>query len=214
MAAKDDTAITEEMEDTEVDSSPASILLLMTSYMKRLSDRLDAFVTAHEPSKHSDYPSRVPPPPAKRPTRDDPTLSEDKEVDKEEEQDTRAKKARTFEVSSATKAFLETSFCLPKPVDNATRRAWLDRLGLPLGDETRCPKMDNIIKGELGKEALEADRKLSRLQNFTLDAAAPLVAALEELTEKEEPDLAPSNWVSAFWGMRRPNSQSRDAAKP
>ena len=77
-----------------------------------------------------------------------------------------------------------------------------------------APKMDNIIKGELGKEALEADRKLSRLQNFTLDAAAPLVAALEELTEKEEPDLAPSNWVSAFWGMRRPNSQSRDAAKP
>ena len=51
MAAKDDTAITEEMEDTEVDSSPASVLLSMTSYMKRLSDRLDAFVTAHEPSK-------------------------------------------------------------------------------------------------------------------------------------------------------------------
>ena len=50
--------------------------------------------------------------------------------------------------------------------------------------------MDNIIKGELGKEALEADRKLSRLQNFTVDAAAPLVAALEELAEKEEPDLA------------------------
>ena len=90
MAAKDDTAITE-TEDAEMDSSPASVLLSMTSYMKRLSDRLDAFVTAHEPSKHPDYPSRAPPPPAKRPARDDPTLSEDEEVDKEEEQDTRAK---------------------------------------------------------------------------------------------------------------------------
>ena len=50
--------------------------------------------------------------------------------------------------------------------------------------------MDGLIKGELGKEAVEADRKLSRLQNFTLDAVAPLVAALEELMEKEEPDPA------------------------
>ena len=56
---------------------------------------------------------------------------------------------------------------------------------MPAGDETRCPKRDSLIKGELGKEALEADRKLSRLQNFTLDAAGPLVAALEEF-EKED----------------------------
>ena len=46
MAEKDDTAITEEMEDAEEDSgSPASVHLSMTSHMKRLSDRLDAFVS-------------------------------------------------------------------------------------------------------------------------------------------------------------------------
>ena len=78
--------------------------------------------------------------------------------------------------------------------------------------------MDSLIKGELGKEAVKADRKLSCLQNFTLGAVAPLVAALEELMEKEEPDPAAVTAAIqlglAFWGMRRPNSQSRDAAKP
>ena len=78
----------------------------------------------------------------------------------------RAKKAHTSMVPTATKAFLETSFCLPKPANNATRRSWLDKFGLLLGDETCCPKMDSLIKGELGKEALEADRKLLLLQNF------------------------------------------------
>ena len=50
--------------------------------------------------------------------------------------------------------------------------------------------MDSIIKGELGKEALETDRKLLCLQNFSLDAIGPLVVAMEELTEKEEPDVS------------------------
>lgn len=52
------------------------------------------------------------------------------------------------------------------------------------GDETRCPKLDTLIKGELGKDALDAEKKLSRLQNFTPDAA------LEELTSKEQPNDA------------------------
>ncbi len=47
--------------------------------------------------------------------------------------------------------------------------------------------MDPIIKGELLKEAIVGDKKISRLQNFTLDASAPLVFALEELTTKEAP---------------------------
>ena len=35
---------------------------------------------------------------------------------------------------------------------------------------------------------LRACRKLSKLQNFVLDAAGPLAAAYEELVTKEEPD--------------------------
>ena len=109
-------------------------------------------------------------------------------------------------------------------MDNRTRRAWLAQVGLPVGDETKCPipmcgecatqcgrtglpthqrfsdtlekslvtssttHTLTIIKNELPKDALEADRKLSRLQNFVLDAAGPLAAAYDALMSEEEPD--------------------------
>ena len=95
---------------------------------------------------------------------------------------------RTFMVSLPTMVFMKTSFCLHKPVENSTRRAWLEKFGLPEGDEARCLRMDSLIKGELGKETMDADKKLARLQNFTLDAAGPLVVALEEVTTKDEPN--------------------------
>ena len=44
------------------------------------------------------------------------------------------------------------------------------------------------MKNELPKDAVELDRKLSRLQNFVLDAAGSLVAAMEELTVLDKPD--------------------------
>jgi hypothetical protein len=115
-------------------------------------------------------------------------ISNSEPSDHEQDEDHRDKKSRTYEVSELTKAFLQTAFCLPKPVDNATRRTWINKFGVPEGVETRCPKLDGLIKGELPKEATEADRKLSRLQNFTLDIAGPLVAALEELTANDKPD--------------------------
>ena len=107
----------------------------------------------------------------------------------QEDENIGGKKPRTFSVSSPTKAFLKTSFCLPRPVENTTRRMWLAKFGLPEGDEARCPKMDALIKGELVKDSIDADRRLSRLQNFTLDAAGPMVAALEELTTKDKPNV-------------------------
>jgi hypothetical protein len=108
----------------------------------------------------------------------------DQEDPDEDNQDkeTEAKKAQKFVVSEPTKAFLEATFCLSRPVDNKTRRSWLEKFGVPEGDATRCPKMDTIIKGELPKEAMESDRKLSKMQNFALDATGPLVAAMEDLT--------------------------------
>ena len=56
------------------------------------------------------------------------------------------------------------------------------------GNETKCPKMDTIVKNELPKDALEADRKLSRLQNFMLDVAGPLIDAAYENMSGENPD--------------------------
>ena len=40
----------------------------------------------------------------------------------------------------------------------------------------------------LPKDVVELDRKLSRLQNFVLNDAGPLVAAMEELMVLEKPD--------------------------
>ena len=42
---------------------------------------------------------------------------------------------------------------------------------------TRCLKLNTIIKGVVKRDSLDEDRELSRLQNFILDTAGPLVAA-------------------------------------
>ena len=124
-------------------------------------------------------------PPAKRVR-----FAEDAEDSDDDGQEATSKpdQLRTFMTSDETKAFLEATFRLPRPVDNKTRKAWLAQVGLPVGDETKCPKLDSIIKNELPKDALEADKKLSRLQNFVLDAAGPLAAAYDALMSEEEPD--------------------------
>ena len=62
------------------------------------------------------------------------------------------------------------------------------QFGFPEGYETMCPKLDTIIKNELPRDALEADRKLSRLQNFVLDAVRPLVSGYEDLISEDDPD--------------------------
>ena len=130
--------------------------------------------------KIADAASSKPPPLKRRKPAED-------ESDGEQEAEV-APKAKTFGISEETKTFLQACFSLPRPASNKTRNTWLAQFGLPEGDETRCPKLDSIIKNELPKEAIEADRKLSKLQNFVLDAAGPLAAAYEELVTKEEPD--------------------------
>ena len=91
-----------------------------------------------------------------------------------------------FEVSQPTKALLQMAFCMSAPADNKVCKNWLAKFSAPAGDETRCPKLDAVMKTQLKKEVVENDRKLSRLQNFALDATGPMVAALEEATSEGE----------------------------
>ena len=114
-------------------------------------------------------------------------VSDGEASDPSEETDTGRKPI--FEVSEPTQAFSQLAFCRARPTDNKTRRTWVERFSLPEGNETRCPKLDSILKNELPKDAVELYRKLSHLQNFVFDAAGPLVAATEELTVLEKPDL-------------------------
>lgn len=95
-------------------------------------------------------------------------------------------------MSDETKALLQACFALSRPASNKTRNAWVAQYRLTEGDETKCPKLDTItdLKNELPREALEVDRKLSRLQNFVLNATEPLAAAYDELVgENEELNL-------------------------
>ena len=45
--------------------------------------------------------------------------------------ETKKASTSTFPMSSPTEAF-----CLSKPIENATKRRWLEKLGLPTGDKT------------------------------------------------------------------------------
>ena len=80
-------------------------------------------------------------------------------------------------LSEATKAFLETAFS--SEMTNPDRRKRVEKFGVPECDFVRCPKLDPMLKSTLPKEAIKADGYLSRLQQFWLDAVAPLAAVIE-----------------------------------
>ena len=62
---------------------------------------------------------------------------------------------------------------------NSDRRKQVEKFGVPECDFVRCLKLDPMLKSTLPKEAIKADGYLSRLQQFWLDAVAPLVAVME-----------------------------------
>ena len=152
------------------------------------------------------------PPPKRRRVADD-------DSDAEMDETVNSSKHKTFEICEETKTFLQTAFGLPRLANNKTRNSWIAQYGLPEGDETRCSKLDSIIKNELPKEALDADRKLSRLQNFVLDVAGPLTAAYEELVTEDHPDVDRVQQAVQLalrilaWGIPQPSFHKRGERK-
>lgn len=47
-------------------------------------------------------------------------------------------------------------------------------------EDTKCPKLDQVIKQNLSKEVKEVDVAAAKLQTLTLDIVAPLVYTLEK----------------------------------
>ena len=87
--------------------------------------------------------------------------------------------------------FLEAAFSTT--LTNADRKKWVDRVGVPDCDSIRCPKLDPVIQAIVPNEATKADGYLLRLQQFWLDATAPLTAIIETAEEgKLTPELAVS----------------------
>ena len=96
------------------------------------------------------------------------------------------------ELSETTKTFLEAAFTAT--MSNEDRKKRVGRIGVPDCDQIRCPKLDGVLKAVLPKDAIKADGYLSRLQQFWLDAVAPLAAVLESA---EAGELTPEKAVAA-----------------
>ena len=79
-------------------------------------------------------------------------------------------------------------------MSNEDRRKRVEKVGVPDCDQVRCPKLDGVLKAVLPRDAIKADGYLSRLQQFWLDAVAPLAALLESA---EAGELTPEKAVSA-----------------
>ena len=81
-------------------------------------------------------------------------------------------------ITPATETLLGDAFSKAAP--NATRRRWRRTYGMPASDHTKCPKLDATLRPQVPKEGKDADRALSRLQTFVLDAIGPLASLLEQ----------------------------------
>ena len=101
------------------------------------------------------------PPPVKRHRPIEDESERDSDLEEEGRETETAGKTSMFEVSEETSTLLQTCFSLPRSANNKTRSARIAQCGVPQGKETRCSKLDTIVKKELHRDALETDKKLS-----------------------------------------------------
>ena len=95
----------------------------------------------------------------------------------EEEEEEDISGARPFTVSEDTGKLLKEAFT--RSVNNATRKKWREKHGVPKSAPTRTPKLDKIVKDRVHPRTAKADRDLARLQTYVLDAVGPLTHLLE-----------------------------------
>ena len=98
------------------------------------------------------------------------------DVDPEENKDSAGK---LVELSEETSTFLEVAFSTT--LSNTDCRKRIAHIGIPDCNKIRCPKLDLMLSTVLLKDVIKADGYLSRLQQFWVDAVAPLTAILEGL---------------------------------
>ena len=104
-----------------------------------------------------------------------------------------------------TIAYLEAAFSTK--LGNADRKKRIAQIWIPDSDMIHCPKLDPMLATVLLKNAIRADGYLSCLQQFWLDAVAPLATILEG-TENGEltPEKAYSAGQAALYLMGNANN--------
>jgi len=81
-------------------------------------------------------------------------------------------------MSEEAAAFIETAF--KSKLKNADRVSRAEKYGVPDSRWLKCPELDPVVETTIPTATRRADRAASRLQNFWLDAANPLVYVLEK----------------------------------
>ena len=81
------------------------------------------------------------------------------------------------ELSEQTRSFLEAT-AFSATLSNADHKKRIANIGIPDCDKIHCQKLDPMLT-ILPKDAIKVDGYLSHLQQFWLDAIAPLAAILE-----------------------------------
>ena len=85
---------------------------------------------------------------------------------------------KLVEVSESTRKAIKTAF--EKPLPNAARLQTRKTYSFPMIEDTKCPKLDTVVKQNLSKKVKDSDVNVAKLQTLMLDAVAPLVHILEE----------------------------------
>ena len=88
-------------------------------------------------------------------------------------------------ISEAAAAFLEASFNMK--LDNNAWKAKAKVNGMPNSRWIQCAKLDSVVSANVLVATRLADRVSSRIQNFWLDVATPLIFFLEKAEELELP---------------------------
>ena len=85
-------------------------------------------------------------------------------------------------VSESKDQFLNEAFT--KTLPNVARLQTKKVYGLPKNEESRCPKLDLLVKTRMSKNNKVQDTKLSKIQAIRLDAIGPLAFHLEEASKE------------------------------
>jgi hypothetical protein len=156
--------------------------------MQRLSDRLDSLAQKVD---NRDYTTASETPPITPITPNPPSSRSwaDRPLDEPlsslplpnwdlEDQEAENRPPLTVKVSETTKATIQTAF--ERPLSNVARLSARRAYAFPDTEVTKCPRLDSVVKQNLGKDVKDADVSVAKIQALTLDTVAPLVHILEE----------------------------------
>ena len=82
------------------------------------------------------------------------------------------------QVSESTQKAIKTAF--GRPLHNIARLQTRKPYPLPMTENTKCPKVDGMVKQNLTNKIKDTDTNVAKLQTLTMDTMAPVVHILKE----------------------------------